>query len=91
MPAEINTVSKPSVFYLTEGCQEYTALSSEHVNVKLGLFFSFFSPKSLSRKRYCASGYGQRPKDLNLIHDYNSQLNQTSHLTDFLTKWTGDS
>lgn len=46
MPAEINTVSKPSVFYLTEGCQEYTALSSEHVNVKLGLFFFFFFPQN---------------------------------------------
>ena len=55
------------------------------------VFFFFFFSKSLSHKRFCTSGYGQRPKDLDLIHDYNSQLNQTSHLTNFLTKWTGDS
>lgn len=55
------------------------------------IVFSFFPPKPLSCKKYCASGYGQKPKDLDLIHDYNSQLNQTSHLTDFLTKRTGDS
>lgn len=74
MPTEINTVSKPGVFHLTEGCQEYAAMSSGHVNVKLRLFFSFFS-KSLSLKRYCASGYGQRPMDLKLIQDFNRQLN----------------
>lgn len=38
MPAEINTVLKPGVFHLTEGCQEYAARSSGHVNVKLCLF-----------------------------------------------------
>lgn len=38
MPAEINTVSKPGVFHLTEGCQEYAATSSGHMNVKLCLF-----------------------------------------------------
>lgn len=38
MPAEINTVLKPGVFHLTEGCQEYAAMSSGHVNVKLCLF-----------------------------------------------------
>lgn len=38
MPAEINTVLKPGVFHLTEGCQEYAAMSSGHVNVKLRLF-----------------------------------------------------
>lgn len=42
MPTEINTVSKPGVFHLTEGCQEYAAMSLGHVNVKLCLFFSFF-------------------------------------------------
>ena len=89
MPTEINTVSKPGVFHLTEGCQEYAATSSGHMNVKI--VFSFFTPKPLSCKKYCASAYGQKPKDLDLIHDYNSQLNQTSHLTDFLTKRTGDS
>lgn len=61
MPAEINTVSKPGVFHLTEGCQEYVAVGSGHVNVKLRLFFFF--PKSLSRKRYRAPGDGQRPED----------------------------
>lgn len=42
MPTEINTVSNPGVFHLTEGCQEYAAMSSGHVNVKLCLFFLFF-------------------------------------------------
>lgn len=42
MPTEINTVSKSGVFHLTEGCQEYAAMSSGHVNVKLRLVFSFF-------------------------------------------------
>lgn len=38
MPAEINTVLKLGVFHLTEGCQEYAAMSSGHVNVKLCFF-----------------------------------------------------
>lgn len=56
MPSEINTISKASVSHLTEGCQEYVAMNPGHAKMKLCLFF--FLRKSLSRKRYYASGYG---------------------------------
>lgn len=46
MPAEINTVLKPGVFHLTEGFQEYAAVSSVHCECEIVSFlFLFFPPK----------------------------------------------
>ena len=60
MPTEINTVSKPGVFHLTEGCQEYAATSSGPMKEKLS--FLFFPQNHYHVKNIVPQDMARSPK-----------------------------
>lgn len=60
MPSEINTVSKPGVFHLTEGCQECAATSSGHMNVKI--VFSFLPQNHYHVKNIVPQDMARSPR-----------------------------